>query len=164
MNAIRNLGFKMAIATVLVASVAHGNDECGVYPNCTEGSICVNGKTYVCHKQNNACGPTSTIDGCPNLSKSKKSVKADKAPDATSATPPKQKSVQSSKVSAGSRDCPWFGGTKPEGTRCETDCTYAPTIKSCAVKSCNNTVWASVGSTCTDISQGNHDCPELSCP
>lgn len=164
MNEIRNFRYTMAVVTVLLVSVAHGSDECGVYPNCTEGSICVNGKTYVCHKQNNSCGPTSTIDGCPNRSKAKTTVKTDKAPVATSATPTKPKALSNAGTSTGSRDCPWFGGTKPEGTRCETACVYSPSIKTCAVKYCNNTVWASVGSSCTDMSQGNHDCPELSCP
>jgi hypothetical protein len=76
-------------------------------------------------------------------------------------------SHESAKPAGQARDCPWFGGTKPEGTLCQTDCTYTPSITSCAVKACNNTVWAPFGR-CTDIPApgggGILTCPHLLCP
>jgi len=61
---------RFSIALLFVASAfgssyaANASGECGTYPNCIEGSICVNGTTYVCHKANNSCGPASTLPGC----------------------------------------------------------------------------------------------------
>ncbi|HIJ97020.1 MAG TPA: hypothetical protein HPP94_15050 [Desulfuromonadales bacterium] len=59
-------------ATLVMSPISSFAGQCGDYPKCIEGSICVNGKTYVCGKQNNSCGPWSTIPGCPKNTTSDK--------------------------------------------------------------------------------------------
>jgi hypothetical protein len=66
MSFFRSNSFLPCVVTILVFARAYADGECGTYPNCVEGTICVSGTTYVCHKQNNSCGPVSTIAGCPN--------------------------------------------------------------------------------------------------
>jgi hypothetical protein len=66
MSVLRSTVFFASFAAVMVVARAYADGECGTYPNCVEGTLCVSGTTYVCHKQNNSCGPVSTIAGCPD--------------------------------------------------------------------------------------------------